>query len=87
MLAPLALVLALLAVLGLGVTAGHVISEVSALGFCKDFTFLDILLLEVVHVGILAIQLVLQFLDLLAIDWLGDLGLSLYRELVRVDYI
>ena len=87
MLAPLAFVLALLAVLGLGVTAGHVISEVSALGFSKNFTLLDILLLEVVHVGILAIQLVLQFLDLLAIDWLRYLGLSLYRELVRVDYI
>ena len=69
-LAPLALVLALLAVLGLSVPAGHVISEVSARGFFKDFTFLDILLLEVVHVGVLAIQLLLQFLDLLAIDWL-----------------
>jgi len=69
-LAPLALVLALLAVLGLSVPASHVIREVSSHGFFKDFTFLDILLLEVVHVGVLAIQLLLQFLDLLAIDWL-----------------
>jgi hypothetical protein len=43
---------------------------VSARGFFKDFTFLDILLLEVVHVGVLAIELLLQFLDLLAIYWL-----------------
>jgi hypothetical protein len=87
-LAPLALILALLAVLGLGVPACHVISEVSARGFFKDLTFLDILLFEVVHIGVLAIELVLQFLDLLAIDWLRNLGLSL-NERIRgwVNYI
>ena len=80
MIARLAIVLEILAVLGLDVPAGHVMSIVRASFFFIYLTFLVILLLEKVHVGVFAIQLVLKFLDLLAFDWVRDLGLGLNKR-------
>ena len=70
MLAPLALILALLAVLALGVAASHVIGKVRAGGLFHDLSLLDLILLEIVHVCVFGIKLLLKFLDLLGVDGL-----------------
>lgn len=51
--APLALILALLAVVLFGVALGHVILEVTACLLLNKFPLLNVLLLELVEVGVL----------------------------------